>query len=176
MSTWCARVIQPPLPRSSPAPQPLRSTYVAQELPKRPWPGTGLPWGISGPLGHRLGFSAVLALQNRHTLRRSPPDQSQIGSARQTDSPGGSWPGACFPTRHCLPSACLLSATVICLITLRFRSASPGYVHNTSSGLTRPFLEPTRLWHLLTFLLCADTTHSCCTTLAFFEHVPSVTS
>lgn len=93
-STSCARVVQ-----TAPAVFPT-SLYVAQELPKRPWPGTGLPWGISGPpgpLNRRLGlFGCSSAAESGHVAPQGSPDQSQKGTASRPDSTGASWPGCLF--------------------------------------------------------------------------------
>lgn len=91
------------------------SPYVAQELPKRPSPGTGLPWRISGPLNRRLGlFGCSSAAESGHAAAPGAPDRYSQ-PARQHR--GASWPGCLFahPALPALPSVChcLLSATVI---------------------------------------------------------------
>lgn len=109
--------------------------YVAQELPKHPWPGTGPPWRISGPLNRRLGlFGCSSAAESGHAAAPGAPDRYSQPARQHRGLLGLD---ACLPTRHCLP--CRPSATVSfpqpssCLKTLRFRSASPGYLHPEDS-------------------------------------------
>lgn len=132
--------------------------YVAQELPKHPWTGTGLPWRISGPLNRRLGlFGCSSAAESGHAAAPGAPDRYSQPARQHRGLLGLD---ACLPTRHCLP--CRPSATVSfpqpssCLKTLRFRSASPGYLHPEDSlGL---FWTRLGLWCVyLLLLLCGDT-------------------
>lgn len=131
--------------------------YVAQELPKHPWPGTGLPWRISGPLNRRLGlFGCSSAAESGHAAAPGAPDRYRQ-PARQHR--GASWPGCLFahPAVPALPSVChcLLSATVI----LSQNSPIPIWQSwiPTPGGLTRPFLDPPRPLAYLLLLLCGDT-------------------
>lgn len=84
MSTSCAGVNQR-------APyQPLRSS--AQELPKPPWQGTGLPSRISGPLNRRLGLFGCSSAAESGPLRPMPPR-----TAGQTASGLLAWMLVCPP-------------------------------------------------------------------------------
>lgn len=147
-SISCARVDQ-----TSPTAFPT-SLYVAQELPKRPWPGTGPPWRVSGPLNRRLGLFGC----------SSAAESGLLGL------------DACLPTRHCLPSAChcLLSATVI----LSQNSPIPIWQSwiPTPGRLNWAFFWARLGFGVSTVVSLCLYVSSYSTTLAFYEHVLPATS